>query len=124
MSIPPVMPRRVDANCTTQLVEKLVQDNYAQERKRRRHGVDDDIRQKINSNLPTGQFSYTNVSMHDVWQEMYFNKYGGDALPINQNYLCRHCGMEFGMGYPPEICPRCHQETAFGRLVSDGAFKR
>lgn len=122
--VPFTLPQPVDANCVSNMVEKCIEDEYRRERARRRRSVSDELRESVSTRLPTGQFSYSNVSMHDTWQEMYFNRYGGTALPINQNYRCRHCGMEFGMGYPPEICPRCRQETAFGQLVKGGDFKK
>lgn len=121
---PFVLPRPVDANCVSNMVEKCITDEYRRERMRRKRSVDDEMREHVSTNLPTGTFSYSNVSMHEPWQETYYNRYGGQALPLNQNYRCRHCGMEFAAGYPPEICPRCHLETAFGRLVHDGYFKK
>lgn len=121
---PFVLPRPVDANQVGQMVEKCIQDEYRREQARRKRSVDDEMREHVSTNLPTGEFSLTNVSMHEPWQQTYFHKYGGQALPINQNYRCRHCGCEFGMGYPPEICPQCHRETAFGQMIKDGVYKR
>lgn len=121
---PFVLPRPVDATQVGQLVEKCIQDEYRRERVRRQRTVDDEMREKVSSNLPAGEFSYTNCSAHETWKEIYFQKYGGIANPINQNYFCPHCHMEFGMWFPPEECPRCHHLTGFGQLVKDGVFKR
>lgn len=121
--VPFRLPRPVDADHVDNLVEKCIQDQYRRERMRRKRSVDDEMRERVSTKLPTGEFSLTNVSMHEPWQETFFNKYGGQALPLDQNYRCRHCGMEFGMGYPPVECPRCHKPTDFGKLVQDGTYK-
>lgn len=121
---PFVLPRPVDANQVGQMVEKCIQDEYRREQSRRKRSVDDEMREHVSTNLPTGEFSLTNVSMHEPWQQTYFNRYGGQALPLNQNYRCRHCGTEFAAGYPPEICTVCHKPTDFGRMVQDGIFKK
>lgn len=123
--VPFKLPRPVDADNVGQMVEKCIQDEYRMERMRRKRTVSDELRETVDTRgLPAGTFSYSNVSMHEPWQETYFNRYGGQALPINQNYQCRHCGMTFQMGYPPEVCPRCHQDTDFGRMVKDGVYKK
>lgn len=121
--VPFRLPAPVDAKNVDSLVEKCIQDEYRREGKRRKL-LEDDYRESVSTDLPAGTFSYSNVSIRDPLQEVYFNKYGGQALPLDQNYKCRHCGMEFGMAYPPEICPRCHKYTYFGEMVRDGVFKR
>lgn len=121
--VPFRLPRPVDADNVSSMMEKSIEDEYRRERMRRKR-LEDDYRDTVRGNLPAGEFSYSNISIRDDWKDMYFNKYGGQALPITQNYRCRHCGMEFGLAFPPQICPRCHKDTAFGELVKDGSFKR
>lgn len=114
------MPRNVDDD----ILDKMMVKTYRDERCRRVKSVDDEFRDKIPNNLPTGTFRLADISMHDLPQEMAFNQLGGIRAPLNQNYRCPHCGMEYGMAFPPEYCTRCHRRTWFGELRENGAFKR
>ena len=113
-------PRPVDAD----VLKKQIVTDFRNERQRRRT-VDDEWREQVqDAVLPAGTFRYADISIKDPLQEVYFNRYGGEFVNPNSNYRCRHCGMEFGMAIPPEICPRCHQYTYFGEMVRDGVFKK
>lgn len=106
-------------------LDKMLITSYREERSRRVKHVDDDFRNDIDMRgMPTGTFDLSQISMHTPVEEMAFNLLGGERVFLNTNYRCKHCGMEFGMAFPPLECPRCHTPTYMGELNSYGAFKR
>lgn len=105
-------------------LRKAVVKTYRDERRRRVRTVDDEYRDDIPTNLPCGTFSLSNVSAHDLWQEQFYDRFGGVINPLNTNYRCKHCGTEFAGGFPPEECPVCHTLTDFGLLVKSRFFSR
>ena len=114
------MPRAVDDDA----LDKMMVTSYRDERCRRVKSVDDEFRDKIPTNLPTGTFRLADISMHEPIEERAVNELGGLRVPLNQNYVCPHCGMEYAMAIPPEECVVCHRMTWFGELVAKDSFKR
>lgn len=122
MTIAPFKPPRpLDADA----LDKMLVRTYRDERIRRVRNVDDDFRNDIDTRyLPTGTFNLSKISMHEPIEEKAFNLLGGRRIPLESNYRCSHCGMEFGMAIPPLECPRCHRPTYMGELESIHAFNR
>lgn len=122
MTIAPFkLPRALDADA----LDKMLVKSYRDERLRRVRNVDDDFRNDIDtSGLPAGTFNLSKISMHEPIEQKAFDLLGGRRIPLERNYRCTHCGMEFGMAIPPLECPRCHTPTYMGELEKMRAFNR
>lgn len=113
-------PRPVDQDALDNMMLK----SFREERSRRVRSVDDEFRDDIPTNLPTGEFSLSDISIHDVINERAFNELGGVRAPINEPFICNHCGAVHLMSIPPEHCFTCGQQTWFGEMVEVGSFRR
>lgn len=115
-----IRPRNVDA----EVVRKAVVRTFKSEKNRRKKTVDDEFREDIAKPRKYGEFSLSNISMHDIWQEMYYDKFGGKIVPMNGEQVCRNCGTRFLMAYTPEFCPNCKKILPLGELIQGRHFNK
>lgn len=97
---------------------------YDLEQRRRARTVDDEFRDRILTNTPIGVKSYSDRSIHEPWQKTFYERYGGIINPLNENYVCKHCGMKYGLAIPPSKCVLCGRLTDYGIMERDKAFHR
>lgn len=108
-------PRKID----DESLARTVVNSYDTEIMRRRRTVDDEFRNDLEKYREAGRFMYGDLSVHDLWQKIYLDKFG-EFIPMDRGYMCSHCGTRFLMPYPPEYCTVCHHQTPFGRMVEEG----
>jgi len=112
-------PRKLD----DEALEKTIVSNYDTEVKRRRRSIDDEYREDLNRHVQAGQFQYSLLSMHDVWEKEYLDRFG-TFIPRESNWVCPRCGLEHVSGYPPLKCGRCGQISPLGQYVNMKYYKR
>jgi len=115
-----IRPRHVDMD----VVRKSVVRTFKAEKNRRKRTVDDEFRETIGRPRKPGEFSLSNISMHDVWQEMYYDKFGGKIVPLEGEQRCSYCGTRFLMAYTPEYCPNCKRILPLGELIKGRHFNK
>lgn len=110
-------PRKLD----DEALEKTIVNSYDTELKRRRRNVDDEYRDApyLSKLRGKGQFMYADLSIHDLFQKDYLNRYG-EFIPLDSGWQCPHCGMRFLMALPPLQCTCCGTMSPLGRYVKDG----
>lgn len=102
---------------------KTVVNSYDTEQLRRRRTVDDSYREELEKYRQAGRFMYGDLSIHDLFQKSYLDKYG-KFIPLDRGWQCPHCGTLYNMALPPEECKVCHTKSPLGEFVSDGYWRR
>lgn len=112
--------RTVDEDALDSMLIK----SYRDERLRRVRSVDDEFRDSLPTNLPTGEFRLADISMHEPIEERAFNELGGLRVGLNQSYFCPRCNTEYATAIPPEECNVCRTKSWMGQLIDKGSFRR
>jgi hypothetical protein len=112
-------PRKID----DESLARTIVNSYDTEIARRKRSVDDEYRYDLEKYREAGRFTYGDLSIHDLFQKSYADKYG-EFIPLNTGWECPHCHTKYMCGLPPTECNVCHTKSPLGQYVDDGYWRK